>query len=74
VAVRRRRLETKAFLQPIKELLRGHFGNAYRAVALYVGVAAHRAQARAVLADIAFQKTQIGELLDIVGAVLSSGP
>ncbi len=43
-----RRLEAEAVLQPVEELGRRHLGDADRAVALHVGMAAHRAQAGAV--------------------------
>ncbi len=48
-------------------------GDADRAIALHVGMAAQRADAGARLADIAAQQQQIGDLLDIAGAMAVLG-
>ena len=48
----------------------GNFGDADGAIALHVGVAAHRANAGAVASHIAAQQRKIGKLLHIVRAAL----
>jgi len=64
VAVFTGHLELEATLQRIEEGHRRAFVDAHRAVALYVAVAAYRAQAGAGAADIAAQQHQVGDFLD----------
>ena len=59
--------------EPVEQRVRGHLGDADRAVALHVGMAAHGADAGALAADIAAQQSEVGELLDVLRAVAVLG-
>ena len=64
-----RRREAERRLEAVEQACVGLFGDADRAVALHVGMAAQRADAGAGLADIAAQQQQVGDLLHVLGAV-----
>ena len=63
-AVLARRLEAELVAQRVEEVVGRPLPDAHGAVALDVGVAAHRAQAGAGLADVALQQRDVDELLD----------
>ena len=63
-AVLARRLEAELVAQRVEEVRRALLPDAHGAVALHVGVAAHRAQPGARLADVAAQQQHVDDLLD----------
>ena len=72
-AVLARRLEAELVAEPVEEARRAPSPDAHGAVALHVGVAAHRAQPGAGLADVAAQQQQVDDLLDRRDRVLVLG-
>ena len=73
VAVLARRGEAELLLQGVEEGGRGAFEDAHGAVALHVGVAAHRAHAGAGAADVAAQQKEVDDLADGRHGVLVLG-
>ena len=68
VAMSARRLEAEHLLDLIQQCRLWLFVDAHRAVALHVGMAAHRADPRSGLAEIAAQQQQIHDLLHVCSA------
>src|SRR5439155_11956292 len=63
-----RRLETEHFLELVEECRLWLFVDAHRAVALHVGMAAHRADPCSGFAEIAPEQQQIYDLLHVCSA------
>ena len=63
-----RRLKAEPPFELIEELWGRLFGDPHGAIALDVGVAAHRTQAGAGPADVAAQQREVGDLLDSLAA------
>ncbi len=72
-AIFARRLETELPTQVVHRHLRCLFGDADGALTLHVGVAAHRQDARALLAHVAAQQEQVDQHLDGLHAVAVLG-
>src|SRR5436190_22923888 len=68
VSMDARRLKAEPPFELIEELWRRLFGDPHGAIALDVGVAAHRTQAGAGPADVAAQQREVGDLLDSLAA------
>ena len=68
VPVSARRLEAEHFLDLVEQFRLGLLVDAHRAIALHVRMAAHRADPRAGLAEIAAQQQQIHDLLHVCSA------
>jgi hypothetical protein len=64
-----RRFESELFAKIIEELHTGLFPNTHRAIALNIAVPAHRAQASARLPDLAPQKHQVDDFLNVRNCV-----
>src|ERR1700739_127883 len=67
------RIEAEGACDTLKQRNVGPFGDPDRSIALYVGVAAQRADAGTRFAEIAFQQQKICDLLDIGSAAAVLG-
>jgi hypothetical protein len=73
VALRARRLEAECADDAVQQCLVRNFGNPDGSIALHVGMTAQRRDAGALAADIAAKQQEIGDLLDVAGAVAVLG-
>ena len=64
VAVVAWQLESQTFFHTVQESGRGRFPNAHGAIALYVGMAAHRAESCASTTDMSVHEQQVHDFLN----------